>query len=65
MRTGHHQHVRWGRDNLTVSLVDQERSNFANFETYRALHAEVAGRELGRYVRSHCKWRGAPCPFLS
>jgi hypothetical protein len=44
MRKGHRQQVRWGRDNLTISLVDQDRPDFSDFESYRALHAEVSGR---------------------
>ncbi len=52
MRKGHRQQVRWGRDNLTVSVVDQERFNFADFESYRALHAEVAGR----VTRNEASW---------
>lgn len=60
MRKGHRQQIRWGRDNLTVSLVDHERSNFADFESYRALHAEVAGR----VTRNDASW-GAMCEAIA
>jgi len=60
MRKGHRQQVRWGRDNFIISLVDQERSNFADFESYRALHAEVAGR----VTRNEASW-GAMCEAVA
>ena len=60
MRKGHRQQVRWGRNNFTISLVDQERSNFADFESYRALHAEVAGR----VTRNEASW-SAMCEAIT
>jgi hypothetical protein len=40
--------------------VDHERSNFADFESYRALHAEVAGR----ITRNDASW-GAMCEAIA
>ncbi len=37
---------------MIISLVDQEPSNFADFESYRMLHAEIAGR----VTRNEASW---------
>jgi hypothetical protein len=44
LRKGHRQQVRWGNANLTWSFVDCSNPDLGRFESYRAFHAEIAGR---------------------
>lgn len=44
LRKGHRQQVRWGNANLTWSFVDCSSFDSEKLQSYRAFHAEIAGR---------------------
>jgi GNAT acetyltransferase-like protein len=48
LRAGHRRHVRWGADNMRLVGVDASAPDHAAFESFRSLHAEVAGRVTRR-----------------
>ena len=44
MSQGHRRHIRWGMKNLALSAVDAANPDRSAFDSFRRLHAEVAGR---------------------
>jgi hypothetical protein len=53
MRKGHRQDIEWGRENLESFLVDEHRPDPDAFQSYRKLHADVAGH----VTRGDLSWR--------
>jgi hypothetical protein len=43
-RKGHRAQLKWGRANLSLTVMDAANPDSAMMEAYRQLHAEVAGR---------------------
>ncbi len=44
LRKGHRQQVRWGEKNLAIQAVDKSNPDREQFNAFKTLHAEVAGR---------------------
>lgn len=44
--------INWGRNNMTLSVLDRSNVSAADMEAFRALHIEAAGRE----TRSRLSW---------